>query len=133
MFIEPYTEILGGKADIFIERASAINLTCIVHAPDRPATIFWIHEEKSSKTNNKTFSLKKRIAVGHDYPEERLDLRRSEVEADSTSSQLTLRDARVSDSGVYRCSPSNTSPASVVVHVLDGEYNEHRLASALGF
>ena len=39
----------------------------------------------------------------------------------STVSQLIVRGARPSDSGAYNCSPSNTTPASVTVHVLDGE------------
>ena len=39
----------------------------------------------------------------------------------STVSQLVVRGARPSDSGAYNCSPSNTKPASLTVHVLDGE------------
>ena len=44
---EPYTEILGGK-DVFIDQHSALNLTCVIHAPEPPAHIFWIHDDHVS-------------------------------------------------------------------------------------
>lgn len=47
-FTEPTTEILGGK-DVFIDQDSALNLTCVVHAPEPPAHIFWIHDGKVIK------------------------------------------------------------------------------------
>ena len=57
----------------------------------------------------------------------------------STVSYLVIRDARPSESGVYHCSPSNTKPASLAVHVLDGKwtmikykYRHIRLDSSLG-
>ena len=40
-------EILGGK-DVFIDQHSALNLTCVVHAPEPPAHIFWIHDGQVS-------------------------------------------------------------------------------------
>ena len=46
---DPKTEILGGK-DVFIDEDSALNLTCVVHTPEPPAHIFWIHDGKVSKT-----------------------------------------------------------------------------------
>ena len=46
-FAEPFTEILGGK-DVFIDQHSALNLTCVVHAPEPPAHIFWIHDGQVS-------------------------------------------------------------------------------------
>ena len=45
---EPYTEILGGK-DVFIDQHSALNLTCVIHAPEPPAHIFWIHDDHVSQ------------------------------------------------------------------------------------
>ena len=48
VFTEPSTEILGGK-DVFIDQDSALNLTCVVHAPEPPAHIFWIHDGKVIK------------------------------------------------------------------------------------
>ena len=42
---EPFTEILGGS-DVFIDQHSTINLTCIVHTPDKPAHVFWLRNGK---------------------------------------------------------------------------------------
>ena len=45
LFTEPFTEILGGS-DVFIDQHSTINLTCIVHTPDKPAHVFWLRNGK---------------------------------------------------------------------------------------
>ena len=42
---EPFTEILGGS-DVFIDQHSTINLTCLVHTPDKPAHVFWLRNGK---------------------------------------------------------------------------------------
>ena len=47
LFTEPFTEILGGS-DVFIDQHSTINLTCIVHTPDKPAHVFWLRNGKVS-------------------------------------------------------------------------------------
>lgn len=48
LFAEPVTEIAGGP-DIFINKDSTINLTCLVrYAPEPPSTIVWIHDHKVS-------------------------------------------------------------------------------------
>ena len=39
-----------------------------------------------------------------------------------TISSLLVSYASRKESGVYQCNPSNTGPASINVHVLDGEY-----------
>lgn len=39
----------------------------------------------------------------------------------TTVSQLLIRRARPPDSGVYTCRPASSKPASVRVHVLQGE------------
>ncbi|CAB4059260.1 unnamed protein product [Lepeophtheirus salmonis] len=44
--VQPYTEILGGSKDVFINLDSAVNLTCIIHSPEKPAHIFWSHNGK---------------------------------------------------------------------------------------
>lgn len=43
LFPEPMTEIFG-EPDLYIDRGSTINLTCVVlHSPEPPAYIFWNH------------------------------------------------------------------------------------------
>ncbi|KAJ8935320.1 hypothetical protein NQ314_012887 [Rhamnusium bicolor] len=45
---EPDTEIVGGP-ELFIDRGSTINLTCVVrHSPEPPAYIFWNHNDAVS-------------------------------------------------------------------------------------
>ncbi|KAF5293968.1 hypothetical protein FQA39_LY13581 [Lamprigera yunnana] len=42
---EPDTEIVGGP-ELFIDRGSTINLTCVVrHSPEPPAYIYWNHND----------------------------------------------------------------------------------------
>ncbi|KAF0759328.1 zwei Ig domain protein zig-8-like [Aphis craccivora] len=42
-FFKPRTDIIGGP-EIFIDRGSTINLTCVVlHSPEPPSYIFWNH------------------------------------------------------------------------------------------
>lgn len=48
LFSEPRTDIIGGP-EIFIDRGSTINLTCIVlHSPEPPSYIFWNHNNAVS-------------------------------------------------------------------------------------
>ena len=49
MFVsEPDTEIVGAP-ELFIDRGSTINLTCVVrHSPEPPAYIFWNHNDAVS-------------------------------------------------------------------------------------
>lgn len=37
---------------------------------------------------------------------------------------LLIRDVNVNDSGKYACAPSNADPASILVHVVNGELQE---------
>lgn len=49
-FTEPVTEIVGG-ADLFINKGSTINLTCIVrYAPEPPPAMTWSHNREVSKS-----------------------------------------------------------------------------------
>lgn len=45
---EPLTEILGAP-DLYINRGSTINLTCVIlHSPEPPGYIFWNHDDAVS-------------------------------------------------------------------------------------
>lgn len=47
-FAEPVTEIIGGS-DLFINKGSTINLTCIVrYAPEPPPAMVWSHNREVS-------------------------------------------------------------------------------------
>ena len=51
----------------------------------------------------------------------RLSLVRT-LKSDATISSLLIEKTKPADSGTYECIPSNTGPAKINVHVLDGEY-----------
>ncbi|KAL0120037.1 hypothetical protein PUN28_008011 [Cardiocondyla obscurior] len=103
--IEPKTEILGAP-ELFINRGSTINLTCVVlQSPEPPAYIFWNH-------NDAIIS----------YDSSRGGVSVVTEKGDSTTSFLLVQEAKPSDSGRYTCNPSNAQPKSITVHVLNGEY-----------
>ncbi|KYM97663.1 hypothetical protein ALC62_11654 [Cyphomyrmex costatus] len=101
---EPKTEILGAP-ELFINRGSTINLTCVVlQSPEPPAYIFWNH-------NDAIIS----------YDSSRGGVSVVTEKGDSTTSFLLVQEAKPSDSGRYTCNPSNAQPKSITVHVLNGE------------
>ncbi|XP_050342052.1 tyrosine-protein phosphatase Lar-like isoform X3 [Nymphalis io] len=103
--VEPTTEIIGGP-DLYIDRGSTINLTCVVlYSPEPPAYIFWNHND---------------AIISYDSPRGGVSVVTEKGE--TTTSFLLIQQARPSDSGNYQCNPSNAQSKSVVVHVLNGEY-----------
>lgn len=103
--VEPTTEIIGGP-DLYIDRGSTINLTCVVlYSPEPPAYIFWNHNS---------------AIISYDSPRGGVSVVTEKGE--TTTSFLLIQQARPSDSGTYQCNPSNAQSKSIVVHVLNGEY-----------
>ncbi|XP_014364500.1 lachesin isoform X3 [Papilio machaon] len=103
--VEPTTEIIGGP-DLYIDRGSTINLTCVVlYSPEPPAYIFWNHND---------------AIISYDSPRGGVSVVTEKGE--TTTSFLLIQQARPSDSGTYQCNPSNAQSKSVMVHVLNGEY-----------
>ncbi|KAK8747638.1 hypothetical protein OTU49_016510, partial [Cherax quadricarinatus] len=103
--VEPTVEVLGAP-DIYVNRASMINLTCIVHhAPYPPEAITWYH-------NNQSIS----------YTSPRGGVSVVEERGETTTSFLLLQNARASDTGTFTCQPEGMQPALATLHVLDGEH-----------
>ncbi|XP_052567247.1 zwei Ig domain protein zig-8-like isoform X5 [Culex pipiens pallens] len=103
--VEPVTEINGGP-DLFINKGSTINLTCTVkYAPEPPPAVVWKHN---------------RDDINFDSPRGGISL--VTEKGVLTSSRLLVQKAIASDSGLYTCEPSNANPASVRVHILNGEH-----------
>ncbi|XP_044737636.1 zwei Ig domain protein zig-8-like [Chrysoperla carnea] len=103
--VEPITTVLGGP-DIYINRGSTMNLTCIVkHSPEPPPFIFWTHNDES---------------INYDSPRGGVSV--ITEKGDITVSYLLIQRAKGSDSGKYTCSPSNANSKTIVVHVLNGEH-----------
>ncbi|XP_031625867.1 zwei Ig domain protein zig-8 [Contarinia nasturtii] len=105
--VEPITEITGGP-DLFINKGSTINLTCIVRfAPEPPPQMVWSHNSE---------------VINFDSPRGGISLVTEKGRL--TTSRLLVQKAIQSDSGMYTCAPSNANPISVRVHIL----NEHPAA-----
>ncbi|XP_063699197.1 zwei Ig domain protein zig-8-like [Culicoides brevitarsis] len=104
--VEPITNILGGP-DLYIEAYSTINLTCVVHhLPEPPNAIMW---SKDGQEIN--------------YDSARGGVSVITEKGETTTSYLLVQRAKQSDSGTYKCSPSNAIPVTIQVHVLNaGEY-----------
>ncbi|KAJ9585993.1 hypothetical protein L9F63_020357, partial [Diploptera punctata] len=101
----PITEILGGP-DLFINKGSTINLTCLVrYAPEPPPLMLWSHN---------------REVINFDSPRGGISL--VTEKGPVTTSRLLIQKAIPSDTGLYTCDPSNANPASVRVHILNGEH-----------
>ncbi|CAG0912706.1 unnamed protein product [Notodromas monacha] len=99
------TELVGGP-DIYVAKGSTINLTCLIkNTLLPPEAVTWYH-------NNKVI----------DYKSPRGGVSVATDKGATSSSTLVLLFARASDSGEYRCEPSNGVPAVGKIHVLNGQY-----------
>jgi len=107
--IKSFTEIPGDQ-ELFMAENSFLNLSCIVHSPERPVGLFWRHEEKLLSTSSDGVSVVV-SPVGRAAPS-------------SFTSSLRLWLGSQDQSGRYHCIPTNTPQASVLVHVLDGEFTK---------
>ncbi|KAF4531496.1 hypothetical protein B566_EDAN004092, partial [Ephemera danica] len=107
---EPTTDIIGAP-DLYIDRGSTINLTCVVlYSPEPPAFIFWNHNDAQIIS----------------YDSSRGGVSVITEKGDTTTSFLLIQRAKPSDSGKYTCNPSNAQPKSITVHVLNGEDSPSR-------
>ncbi|KAF4533372.1 hypothetical protein B566_EDAN002770 [Ephemera danica] len=99
--VEASAEISGGAADLHIKSGSTLRLTCSLrHSTEPPVFVFWYHDARM---------------INYDRE------RGVRVEsAGRAGSALVLDAAAPSDSGNYSCVPSNARPASINVHVLNG-------------
>ncbi|XP_076763051.1 zwei Ig domain protein zig-8 [Xylocopa sonorina] len=106
--VVPTATILGGP-DLYVGAGSTINLTCAIHfSSEPPAFIFWYYNEN---------------VLSYDSPRGGVSVI-TEKGTDVTTSWLLIQTAQPSDSGEYRCTPSNANTASIKVHVLNGERPE---------
>ncbi|KAF5307145.1 hypothetical protein FQR65_LT00661 [Abscondita terminalis] len=102
--VEPVTTLLGGP-EMYINKGSTMNLTCIVrHSPEPPPSITWTHNLQEIN-----------------YDSARGGVSVITEKGDITVSYLLVQRARNTDSGKYTCSPSNANPKTLIVHVLNGK------------
>lgn len=102
--VEPHTEVLGGP-DMHVDRGSTINLTCVARfSPAPPPDVEWRH-------NNEIIS----------YDSARGGVSVVIEKGTSTTSHLLIQRATATDSGEYRCEPSNSLSASINLHIHRGK------------
>ncbi|XP_042208315.1 zwei Ig domain protein zig-8-like [Homarus americanus] len=103
--VEPETVITGGP-DLYINTGSRLALTCSVkYSPEPPAFIFWYH-------NDKLVSYERHRGAGVEVSTERGVV---------STSRLRVAVVEQRHSGVYTCSPANSQPRKVNVHVIAGD------------
>ena len=101
--IQPVTAILG-PPELYIEKGSTINLTCIIKAGPlnlNPSYVFWNY-------NGKIIT----------YDRERGGTVVISEKREQTTSSLIITHATSKDSGQYECDPSASYPQHVNVHVI---------------
>ncbi|XP_063909937.1 hemicentin-1-like isoform X2 [Zophobas morio] len=105
--VEDAQATISGPSEVYVKKGSTISLTCSVNVHSTPpSSVFWYHGHS---------------VVDFDSPRGGISLETEKTEA-GTTSKLLVTKALLSDSGNYTCMPSNASPASAVVHVLNGEH-----------
>jgi hypothetical protein len=98
---------IWGPEDVYVKKGSTISLTCSINVHSTPpGSVLWYHGAS---------------VVDFDSPRGGISLETEKTES-GTTSKLLVTKAALSDSGNYTCVPSNANPASVWVHVLNGEY-----------
>jgi len=83
----------------------------IMQSPKPPEYIFWYHNERMINYGNS------REVVVRTEPGAR------------THSRLTIRDARISDTGNYTCKTAHAEPASIFVYVSQGKVVDEKRTS----
>lgn len=93
-----------GNSELFIKSGSDLNLTCLaLQSPTPPSFIYWY---KDKRVMNYTKHGGINVIT----------------ERKTRTSMLLIARATPADSGNYTCLPSSSYPASVVVHVINGEH-----------
>ncbi|XP_047506497.1 T-lymphocyte activation antigen CD86-like isoform X2 [Pieris napi] len=107
--VEAAAATIWGSQDVYVKRGSTISLTCSVNvhsSPPSSASVLWYHGN---------------AVVDFDSPRGGISLETEKTEG-GTTSKLLVTKAALTDSGNYTCVPNNAHPASVSVHVLNGEH-----------
>ncbi|XP_072759542.1 lachesin isoform X1 [Anoplolepis gracilipes] len=100
-----------GPEDVYVKKGSTISLTCEVNVRSTPpSSVSWHHG--GAVVDFDSPSVHRRGGVS-------LETEKTDT---GTTSRLLVTQARLTDSGNYTCIPSNANPASVMVHVLNGEH-----------
>ncbi|KAK2588738.1 hypothetical protein KPH14_001625 [Odynerus spinipes] len=104
--LDVQAKILGSE-EVYVKKGSKISLTCTVDMQDvPPSNVTWYHAGS---------------IIDFDSPRGGVSLE-TEKGKSFTKSMLVITRALINDSGNYTCFSNKAAPASVVVHVLNGEH-----------
>ncbi|XP_046599591.1 netrin receptor DCC isoform X1 [Neodiprion pinetum] len=102
---------ISGPEDVYVKKGSTISLTCTVNVHSTPpSSVSWHHGVAIVDFDSPSVHHRGGVSL------------ETEKTESGTTSKLLVTQARLSDSGNYTCIPSNANPASVMVHVLNGEH-----------
>ena len=102
---EAHAEIDGGP-EKYVKSGSTLKLTCHLRQSSvTPDFVFWYQDERMINYEG---------AAG------------VKVISDAASSTLIIERAQSVHSGNYSCVPYNVNPSSVIVHILNGEYDKRQ-------
>ncbi|CAH1637519.1 unnamed protein product [Spodoptera littoralis] len=105
--VVPKIEIVG-ESELYVKAGTTVSLKCVItQALEEPAYIFWYHNDERVLNYDKSL----------------VEIRMERVAPDTTVGNLIIYSPRREDSGNYSCSPSNLDSASVMLHVLSGQYS----------
>ncbi|XP_069673548.1 zwei Ig domain protein zig-8-like [Periplaneta americana] len=113
--IEAKARIMG-PADLYVKTGSSVTLTCVIsQGPHDLGTVFWY---RGAAIIQQPVVLTEQTASAQPQPRVRIDIDWT----DQLTSRLHISKARPADSGNYTCIPTIAEPASVNVHVINGEH-----------
>ncbi|XP_055598582.1 zwei Ig domain protein zig-8-like isoform X1 [Uranotaenia lowii] len=120
--VVPRTELIG-DSDRYVKAGSAVILRCVVRgALEPPSYIIWYHGTQQIFTENRRGW---RTQLDRGAPDLDGDIH-------STIGSLIIESTRKKDSGNYSCSPSNSPPITVSLHVINGESSASAVTSSAG-
>ncbi|EZA57120.1 Neuronal growth regulator [Ooceraea biroi] len=92
--------IIPGAPDLHVKQGSSLRLECqLMAATEKPLYVFWYRQNRMIN-----------------YEEPGVD-----VKLTLNGSILTVNKTKLTHDGNYTCTPSNARPASIMVHVIEGE------------
>ncbi|XP_055854636.1 zwei Ig domain protein zig-8-like isoform X2 [Episyrphus balteatus] len=118
--VVPRTELIGDH-NRFVKAGSKVALHCIVRGSlEPPSYIIWFQGSKQIMNDNKQgwfMQIDRNIFGNH-------------TDQQNTIGSLIIPYVKKKDSRNYTCSPSNSAPVTVDLHVLSGEYSASAIMSS---